>query len=265
MKKYFLLFLMLLVFSNILLYSQSSFTNFGSGTENDPYQLWTKEHLIELTDSVYNDFYDLNQCWHCNKYFRLMQNIDSVTYAIGFGSFKPAYFHGGGYTITADSSVKIISPPFISVGPLFSSIGGCIDSLTLNGNIVIGFEAIGLSGIFRSVGILGTVSNCTNNVDALYSGIAYLNYGTIINCINNGNVASAGITIQNNYKVISCINTGTIFNTVSTATVGGIVSSANNGHDCISNCINLGSVTGGGSVGGIIGSLSGGGTGSPVC
>ena len=41
----------LLLISNILLFSQPSFP--GEGTADNPYQLWTKEHLEELSDSLY--------------------------------------------------------------------------------------------------------------------------------------------------------------------------------------------------------------------
>jgi len=53
----------------------------GAGTEQNPYRIYTKEHLEELADSV-----NLGYNWSKNMFFHLMNNIDdSVRTVIGLG------------------------------------------------------------------------------------------------------------------------------------------------------------------------------------
>ena len=99
MKKYFV-FLVLYLFSNALLFSQFSFP--GEGTEAYPYELWTKEHLEELGDSIVAYVEGpRDTCGHCYQYFKLMQNIDNIEYRIcGYG--LDSYFDGNDKIIAAD-------------------------------------------------------------------------------------------------------------------------------------------------------------------
>jgi hypothetical protein len=266
-----LLFLFAIIFSNIVLFSQCPFDDCVNDglTKATAYQLWTKEHLIELGDSAsmaWLDPYYSN--WHRNKHFRLMQDItDSLRQSIGYMGFS-GHFHGGGHKIT----LAIYSPawPPDSWHPCRLIGGGItIDSLTIDGYII----GTGQPAGFVSSNT-GTISNCVNNatlistnlVSPMTYGIAFGNSGTITKCINNSVITGAGriggIAGQNGGTITNCINTGRITATNSGtyneftglielfSGVGGIT--AVSGPD-ISNCINIGDIEGQGLVGGIVG------------
>jgi len=242
------------------------FNGLGDGTELNPYQIWTKNDLMELRDSVNGDYsyvvshYALAN-WTYGKHFRLMVDIDNVTQSIGRGTFY-GYFHGAGKKIT----VAIIpSPPYAGT-PLFLKVTGNIDSLTLDGIINEGTAGIA-NYLMPQYGVPTdvSISHCINNATITEwgsGGIAYSNSGTISHCINNGDITGvdcvAGIAGDNQSgTIINCINTGKITATNSGSApynnesgVGGIAAFNKNN---ISNCINLGTVEGQNHVGGIVG------------
>ena len=253
--------LVLIFFLNVFLLSQPSFL--GSGTIDDPYQIWTKEHLLELSDSVNsNNIYLIYPPggygrWCTNKHFCLMQDIDTVTQSIGWRYFY-GHFHSGSNTITVAIDYDYYSNPNTS-SALFASLGmnSSIDSLTIEGYFING------GGIVNSNG--GTIFHCINNANVQSYGIAHYNYnsGTISHCLNNGIVSGVdyigGIAAVNVGTISNCINTGKITGTEFTAGgyngVGGIVAASGN---TISNCINLGDITGINYISGIAGSVLGG-------
>ena len=276
-KKYFIFFL-LFILSNISLFPQP-FDGKGDGTKDDPFQIWTKEHLLELYDSSYSDYLKgPSLYWHRYKHFRLMLDIYDVSDRINYVGFSEARFYGSGKKINAAR----VSPYFFSV--LFSTLSynSAVDSLILNGYMG-NDDDLGLARITNvNEGIPygappnslpGIISYCINNVavaniDAvLYTygvaGIAYSNKGIISHCINNGSVTGvdrvAGIASANTNIITNCINTGKIIATNSgsgpneTEGVGGIV--AFNMYN-IFNCINLGIIEGVNNVGGILGMSS---------
>ena len=261
MKTIIFSFLLSFIFSNELLFAQPY--PFGDSindglTKETAYQIWTKEHLMELGDSINNiEWGKIN--WTTDKHFRLMQNIDNFTESIGWAIFL-GYFHGGGKKITVAIVNDPTSNPYI--GPsLFGASYGTIDSL-----IVDGFMDNINGGIVSGNANNGSITNCVNNANVSYSGIARSNSGIISNCINNGSITGidriGGIAGDNNGQIINCINTGKITATNSTGDnifsgVGGIVGTSANGHQDISNCINIGTVEGQGYVGGIVGLVRG--------
>ena len=89
-KKYFILFLF--IFVNVSLSSQP-FNGNGDGTVGNPYQIWDNNDFMELNDSVNSSpqFYN----WHCDKHFRLMDDIGIITETIGGYDFQ-GHFHGNG-------------------------------------------------------------------------------------------------------------------------------------------------------------------------
>ena len=112
--KFIFSFLLIFVFSNVALFSQCPHTpkcpfdsclNGTNGlTKNTAYQIWTLEHLLELSDSVCSN-------WHNGKHFRLMQDIETVEQMIGIcfniygqpgvGSFF-GNLHGSGKNICSN-------------------------------------------------------------------------------------------------------------------------------------------------------------------
>ena len=268
MKKYFIFFLIYFIFSNKLLFSQSSFKDIPDTdglSKVTAYQIWNKEHLSELSDSLYEDAFRTD-CWHWEKHFILMQDIDFITREECLGLFN-GYFHGNGKKITLVDT---------DGWAFFSMLYGTIDSLNVdgyvNGGAGIVASVMGSSYYIKKSGVVincvnnatiytnGAIDNITGKLVGLSAGVAYYNYygGTISNCINNGDITGVdnvgGIAGENSGTIINCINTGKITATNSGSQpngaggVGGIVA-----YGSVSNCINLGSVVGQNNVGGIVG------------
>jgi hypothetical protein len=225
-----------------------SYAQFGGGigTAIDPYRIYTREHLEELSDSLnlLNTF--------TGKHFRLMNNIeDSLTMRLGAdeNSLFNGSFHGSGYTITVNIDYEEYCALFYNI-----SENGYLDSVTLVGNLSYpnGF-------CVNNYG--GTIYCCTNSTTnktspdsvglyAGYSGICFENYGNLISCINNsdlyGYYTIAGICFwvpaQTNLsfgRIENCINNGNIITKYGFA--AGIAFDVSNA--LISNCINTGDVS----------------------
>jgi len=265
MKKCFLSFLLLFLFSDMLLFSQL-FSFPGSGTDIDPYQIWCETDFKELADSTY-DIWTVT--WTKGKHIRLMNNIDLGNSIFGL-VYWYGYFYGNGKTVTRISETFICS----ILGSYSANTVGFIDSLIVNGYFYT--DQIAAGGIVGNIYYGSTISNCINNatvynggainkitgkLEGPAAGIAYSNSGTISNCINNGDITGVdnvgGIAGDNQSgTIINCINTGKITATNSGSAphgvsgVGGIAAYHKNN---ISNCINLGTVEGQNNVGGIVG------------
>ena len=270
MKKYFALVLLSLFFQRLLLFSQPSFP--GEGTEISPYQLWSKEHLTELCDSINNIGPPYYMSWTTDKYFRLMQDMDNVYQSIGWYAFS-GYLRGNGKTINMamPDSLMLSSIKHCYVPGLISlDNGSLLDSLTVTGYITYARTIFGVE-------VSSILDNCITNVDIVcypceyiisniiyywaVAGIAATNRGTISHCINNGNVTGvdfvAGIAAESfQGKIFNCINTGKITATGTEIKewydytgVAGITIEAPKTD--FSNCINLGDIEGHYYVGGI--------------
>ncbi|MCK9254262.1 MAG: T9SS type A sorting domain-containing protein [Bacteroidales bacterium] len=245
----------------------------GSGTEQDPYRLYTSADIYELADSL-----DLSNTF-TGRYFRLMNNIEEPINRLGVQFFDGS-FNGGGHSINID-----LEGPIHCV---FSGIGinGILDSLKIIGNTDYFLSLVcGNSGIIRNctcditvmnpyltsclypicninaeTGLVESCVNLTNFINedieqeelALIcgAGICYMNYGTIRKCINKGNTRIrhgdfAGLVRENWGLVESCINVGNIIVTDSTIYPyqfsGGIVGSAFP-YSIVRNCINTGNM-----------------------
>jgi len=280
MKNCYILFLFL--FSNIFLFAQSFTTIPGTDglSKATAYQIWTKEHLIELGDSInsYNSHLIYPPSgyanWCAEKHFRLMTDIDNVNQSIGLRYFY-GHFHGGGNKITVAIEAGTYNDPYTAPAT-FSALAhnGTIDSLTVAGYINSYPIEYGYSTTAGGAGITsgiissnygGGVTNCISNVvinitpadENCGGGIAGGNQGTIINCINNGDITGvnqvAGIAGANMGPIINCINTGKITAINSVEGAGGIAAASTSYTSYIYNCINLGDVEGQSFVGGIAG------------
>jgi len=226
----------------------------GTGTEEDPYQLYTKEHI----DSMVNQ--DTN-----GKYYVLMNDItDTITDKIC--STLAGSFNGKGHNLIVNSGLS-----------LFTSImeSGRLDSLSVSGIMhnfppfcnanqgTINFCTNNLndsstisSGICRVNKLNGKIINCTNNLNFSsgnyleIAGICSLSYGIIQNCINNGNITIqvtsgnfAGISVRGYGKILNCINNGSISQVGmgESVHIGGITRISMS--TLIQNCINNGDIS----------------------
>ena len=250
----------------------------GNGTENNPYQIKTRQHLEELADSVENSPSNNSAThynWSRNKYFIVTQNItDTVRTVIGKNNtnaykYFQGNFDGGGHKI-----ILGIIYMQISVG-LFGNIyneTNKADTISISNVITEGY----VKGNERVGGIVGSengsfikIINCINNCDvtsfsdnSLYVGGiagAIANNCNIENCINNGKISgytlTSGIGAIYSSTVENCINNGVIEGIREYSNyVGGIASEVYNSK--VISCLNIGTIKGNDYVGGISASTS---------
>ena len=223
------------------------------GTEEDPYQIESREDLEALRDSVNggNTYKD--------NYFEITSDIDlggegNPWTPIGTAEnpFKGT-LNGNGHTV---SGLHINDKTKDDQG-LFGVNAGTVGNLTVAGNVT-GKDNVG--GIAGTNTADGTIKDCTSSVTVTgennVGGIVGKNDGTITDCTNNGSVAGTG----NNVGGIAGNNTGTVNGSNNTGAVngnnnvGGIIGSNTgtvNGSD------NTGAVSGNNNVGGITGNNTG--------
>ena len=264
-------FILQFFFATTLLLSQFSFP--GTGSEDVPYQLWTKDHWNELSDYSHNYFWTNGSGWPADKKFQLANDIDVLSKYLLV--YFDGHFQGNGKIMTVNMCDY---SPFSSLysGNSSTVIGG-INDLTISGNIfTVDIDATSFAGIVGVIYYDGSVSNCITNVNlecydygSQYGyfrngGITVSNQGTISHCINNGSVTGvdfvAGIAAESRQgggKIFNCINTGRITATSTEIKnrwnytgAGGICVNAP-GRDWLKCCINLGDVEGSAYVGGI--------------
>ena len=214
----------------------------GSGTESDPYRIYTLEHWNEFAnefnndESAYGDFSGIH--------LRLMNDItDTIRTRMGGYEGNPndsekkfnGYIHGGGHSLIISMPVS----PNGELGFFLSYIGlnGVIDSIYFQGNIQSMQAMMGLLQINY-----GLISNCSLNFDCstfdtldCYSGFAYYNYGTIQYCKNYTEIpqgAFCGICGENiqgrishctNYADMQCKSTSVLASGIVQVNFAGIV------------------------------------------
>jgi hypothetical protein len=241
----------------------------GSGTEQNPYQVWTVNDFMALSWNV--DILD--------KHISLMADLDLngvFIYPIGdLGNFKGS-FHGNGHII---NKPMISQPTSCSVGIFrYVDYGGEINDLNvININITGDSSVGGLIGINKgtvsnsySMGVvngndnvggligfcLGKINYCSANCSVRGTGndtggLIGSNNGTVSNCYSMGNfignVYTGGLIGYNTSMISNCFSIG---NSSGTDYVGGLIGS--NGL-ATSNCYSTGLVSGDNYIGGLIG------------
>ena len=232
----------------------------GSGTEATPYQIATKQDLLELGANT--DDYD--------KYFIMTADIDlsSETFTralIAWDTDTDSNYNGTAFTGTFNGDGHVISNLTVN-GAYYCGLFGYIASGGIVSNL--GLENASITGTEKFIGGLcgwnyeGSITSCytTGSVIGRYSvgGICgYNDSGSIITCYSTGSVAgynSTGGLCGNNLGSISqCYATGSI--TGDYRSVGGLCGS-NSGS--LSQCYATGSVSGDEDYsGGLCGSNSG--------
>lgn len=225
MKKTFVLLLFLLIVPIQFMFAQ--FLGGGSGTESDPYRIYTIEHWNEFATeyndslSVYGDFSGIH--------LRLMDDItDTITTRVvgylgidgAWPSYKSfnGYMHGGGHLLTLSMPVSgttaenehLMNPPYF-----WWNIGGngIVDSINFVGKIL---SYQNMTSIFNSNE--GRISGCVSDLDCStyrpedwYEGFVAENSGTIEYCRNYTEIPMGsfiGICMNNEYPgvVTHCVN-----------------------------------------------------------
>jgi len=202
-----------------------SFANLqGSGTQSDPYRIYTKtdwDFLSDITNALGGSQ------WSRGKHFKLMNDIDDLlNKRIGHQSQHfEGHFNGNNKSIIVD------------VPNVFSHIGidGVLENLNVNNDLTSQNLNAGIVGVN-----LGIVQYCINfssisSPSMPVSGIVAFNFrrngsiplAGVYNCINYGNLTSnnasvSGIVSDNRSIVSGNINVGNL-EVTSTGSAAGII------------------------------------------
>lgn len=229
------------------------FTNFeftttdnGSGTEENPYHIYTPDHLNLVRMKL-------------EAFYIVMNDIDMTGYDFSpIGDNKESFtggFDGNGFTI---SNLSINEAATDSVALLGRIADAKVKNVIMANGTITGNNSVGsIVGYSYHSNITNCVNESVNVFGASHvGGICGSSYSTYITfCRNNGSVNSyveraGGICGwgKNPSNISSCKNTGTISSDHDNA--GGITGYSNGRID---NCINEGSVTAEENAGGIAG------------
>ncbi len=207
----------------------------GSGTEGDPYRIYSAETMKYMADRVNSDIHSQ----YADKHFRLENNIDLSVYEYydeekGWTPIGSSQYPFKGYF---DGNNKTITGLYIN----------CTD------NDYVGLFGYVENGIVKNLTFEGASINGKSYVGAL---AGYVENGTVDNFVNTGTISGTGIYVGgvvgyvHSGKVKNCISTGNI--TGNNTYVGGVVGYAEGG--TVENCISSGNITGNNTyVGGMVG------------
>jgi len=188
----------------------------GTGEPNDPYLLYTAEHLNELGAEP-NDY---------DKHFKLMVDIDLSGYTYGravIGNFT-GVFDGNGHTI---SHMTIVGEEDLG---LFGELG--YGAMVSN----LGLDAVDINGTSDNIGSLAgyneghiTQSYSTGTVigDDEVGGLVGFNKGSITNSYSDstvsGNDCIGGLVGENGGSITSSCSTGSVLEQEREGPEGGLV------------------------------------------
>lgn len=236
----------------------------GTGTQSDPYQISSPQHLAYLADMVTSGVNDYN-----GKYFLLTQDISLSNQSwmpIGDAThpFK-GNFDGGGHTIDS----LIVSNSTFDCSGLFGKVDyGTIKKIHLNCRLNAGTFRGGIAAAMNN----GVIDSCNVNIISsantstcnYYGGIVGSCSGNVKNCIvystsitasvNAGGIIGGKPASNNLLKIENCSFHGQIHSSNVNSYIGGIVGySLSYGSDTILDCHNYGTLYGCMCIGGIIG------------
>ncbi|MDR3293623.1 MAG: hypothetical protein LBT20_05925 [Clostridiales bacterium] len=205
---------------------------YGSGTEDDPYQINEKYDLLLLKDKT-TPRYGVEQEYYTNKYFELRSNITFEDYEWeGYIARFDGVFDGNGYSIKVGKVERDMSSGFF----------GKID---INGEIKNLSVDIDVETVLRN-------ESWTANDD--YAVLAISNYGKIQNCIITGSIVVqdyvfkqkryvmvGGITPWNEGIISNClVDVEITLNGNGSMMVGGLVGNLRGGK--VENSVFIGSI-----------------------
>lgn len=255
----------------------------GSGTEEDPYLIYTAEGLKAFRDKANGG--------ERYAFATLMNDIvlndgtfdadGNYTAADGSAAepekWTPIGTDNNQYRGTFDGNGKTVKGLYINIegdepaGLFGSTTSPKIKNLTVDGSVAGKRYVGGILGF--STG--GLIENCTNNASvtvanlgsesyAYVGGIAGLSYAKLIGCGNTGKITVKNITEIANvgglagyqmFEITDCYNTGDVSGEAGTLYLGGIAGSI--GQGVVSNCYSTGKLDSTGSttvyLGGILG------------
>ena len=243
----------------------------GKGTEAEPFELKTAEHLAWFRDfvnegnmkacaKIADDVKEIDMSTVCHKADTEKQVAELSWTPIGnfAGNKYQGTFDGNGKTI---SNLYIINAASSSVGFFGYAEKGSFKNITFD-NAKVKSTVDHYTGILAGFGELciieniKTLANCSVEGKNGVGGIAGMASGDIGNCENHAMVNGANVVggIVGAYRgsgksIISCANYGVVTGTGNS--VGGIAGGYGSG--TIQNCANYGDITGADIVGNLIG------------
>ena len=244
----------------------------GKGTEAEPFELKTADHLawfrefvnegnMEACAKIADDVKEIDMSTVCHKADTEKQvtELSWTPIGISFGNKYQGTFDGNGKTI---SNLYIINAASGSVGFFGYAEKGSIKNITFD-NAKVKSTVDYYTGILAGFGELciieniKTLANCSVEGKNGVGGIAGMASGDIGNCENHAMVNGANFVggIVGDYResgksIISCANYGVVTGTGNS--VGGIAGGYF-GSGTIQNCANYGDITGADIVGNLIG------------
>ena len=243
----------------------------GKGTEAEPFELKTADHLAWFRDfvnegnmkacaKIADDVKEIDMSTVCHKADTEKQvaELSWTPIGISFGNKYQGTFDGNGKTI---SNLYIINAASSSVGFFGYAEKGSIKNITFD-NAKVKSTVDHYTGILAGFGELciieniKTLANCSVEGKNGVGGIAGMASGDIGNCENHAMVNGANSVggIVGDYRgsgksIISCANYGVVTGTGNS--VGGIAGDFGSG--TIQNCANYCDITGADIVGNLIG------------
>ena len=243
----------------------------GKGTEAEPFELKTADHLAWFRDfvnegnmkacaKIADDVKEIDMSTVCHKADAEKQvaELSWTPIGISFGNKYQGTFDGNGKTI---SNLYIINAASSSVGFFGYAEKGSIKNITFD-NAKVKSTVDHYTGILAGFGELciieniKTLANCSVEGKNGVGGIAGMASGDIGNCENHAMVNGANSVggIVGDYRgsgksIISCANYGVVTGTGNS--VGGIAGDFGSG--TIQNCANYCDITGADIVGNLIG------------
>jgi len=234
----------------------------GSGTEEDPFRIRTKEDMLKLAYYTNEQNYPF-----ANRYFLVENDIDFdtteyIVVGLDDATFN-AHFDGNGKTFTNINNTVTKTQ---DCRGMFGNLGpdGVLHDFTLGSGTITGYRYNGAI-VGKCYGKVYNVTNyatvtTTSSSGAGAAGIAGQVYegGSIVKCYNYGTMAPTGMNaagiaykIYSGAMVDSCENFANIEG-AKTGYAGIVAISAGQ----IFDCINHGNITSGGSSAGIVASTS---------
>lgn len=228
----------------------------GAGAPEDPYQIYTAEHLLELgnTTSDYEANFilmaDIDMAGQTYTQAIIAPDLDDETWGLQGTSF-PGTFDGNGHKIL-NLSLENLNKSYMA---LFGRVkkSGCIKNLHMENAQVAGYS----SSACLVGSLLGKLQDCsvTGNISGKYAAgglVGFLDYGSIINSFCQvtiyleppGRRASAhcvgGLVGFINFGAVdNCFSKVTLISEVNIHNVGGFVGINSNGNISNSFCADV--------------------------
>ncbi|GBU29344.1 hypothetical protein R84B8_02908 [Treponema sp. R8-4-B8] len=213
----------------------------GDGSSTDPFRVYDEETLQRIGRKTSNKWYG---DWDLDKHYKQTTDITLTSVAPGESNWTPIGADEYDFQGVYDGGNHTISNITISTSSSYQGLFGYINNDAIVKNVrIVNCNIIGGSMVGGVVGFnqLSTVQNCyvegtVSGTGAVGGVVGKINYGTVQDCCYS-------------------TSTGAVSGADDNGSVGGVVGYNNGG--TVKNCYSTGAVSGGYSVGGVVGYNSG--------